>query len=1153
MKKSIIICIAFLLVTNHISYSNTACDCGLNGDYNKDGRIDLKEAIYALQVISSLKNNVNSNQVIFGQLANTNINIYLPTVPNNSIYTGVVNKTGSFDVNIDNLDDDEYVVVAISEGTFLDNNNDLVPYSGVVHSLIQVSDLNLGKSKVSIFSDIVYQYVKNIIKDVDSSGIKIRLDDIARVLFKSDMDLNDDGILDAGDIIDFDPLNDEHKKMLSFDYQNLLNAEPDGYSSVLNCYYKNKQNDLLDILEDQFGTQLSLFPDKTFRDTTVKINVVPFGRGKVTSLPSGIMVDSETEEENVYYDFFEISDSEKITLTAIPIDTTKIIGWDNCDFISEDKTQCVCNLDKDHEVRVTFGYKETIVKSNYVDVSRAIVNREGNMLTVTVHYGDTALIEQMDSLTQDNYVVGSAAGGFLLKILNIKKISSRIFLLTTSEDASLEDLVEQGTGSFSRLMTHGDLVPETKRKKFQRIKGVRLLSSDDHNDTQFTIQLGSKSSTRDSEYWKDSVILYDKHGVQLKIAGEINMKIKVNTHVSFGLLAGLEGFKFETVVQAHEQLDLIVIGELKGNWKQHITSIPFGNLKFFIGPVPVYLIFNLDISVGVDAELTSSLSTSINFEQHIAAGVNYNKDYGFQPIKVFNKSCHFNPPDLNVEASIFAYLRPDVKVLLYGVTGPKVSSEPGLKVISKPLKPDEVINNCKGGIDFTSWFSMQSHFAWNFSGNSKIGKLLYLDELEEMATFPIYEKEIPISNWNVGGVCGLKPAELKLTGSNINHTQTQGSEEVITRQFIIQNTGNFELNWTIEYFHEPYITFSQTNGKLDENESVNVVMTIDTSNLPIGIFNRVVKFKNISSQSLFVPDILTGSTYRMVNIIVAPPKLQAPVITSTILHSPTIVRLNWEYPHDDSNQYVEGYYVFKSKNQENWQVAGFVSLSSQTSMLISNLEQETNYYFNMTAYDQTMLQSDVSNIVSIKTASISTNQYTITPIKSTGVSIYPDSPVTIQHGSNQTFIITPNEGYEIAEVIVDGRNVGKVTEYTFENITSDHTISVVFSKIKCPIWKPSPHFIKNMALYGNAITYSGQKMPNNFYIGAFGPGGFSDVRGSATISDYETINYYMLVYSENKDVIKFKACDNNTGAIYEFNETIIFEADAVVNQNLNIH
>ncbi|KPA13283.1 secreted protein containing Sulphatase-modifying factor domain protein [Candidatus Magnetomorum sp. HK-1] len=1032
MKKLILLftinmitCSIFLLITNSSLYANDTSNCNLKGDYNNDCKIDIKEVICVMQAIAGLNNpSIVQGQVIFGGLTDAKVNISLPTASESSIYTAYINETGTFSANLSRLNPDDYIVISVSEGKFaktIDGHtaNPPISYTGTIHSLIQVSDIYSGNCTISVLSDIVYQYAKNLMTDVDAKGLKIRLNDIARVLFQPDVDLNNDNVLDANDLIAFDPLNVTHNNMLSFDYQEFLTNETNGYSSVLTCYYQNRQDELFNQLNRQFGTQLSLYPDKDSRSSSVKINVVAFGRGKVNSNSGTILIDSEANEQNnVYFDFFEISDSQKITLTAQPIESTTILGWDGCDRISSDKTQCICNLDRDHEIRVSFGYEETIVKPNFVDVSRAKAVKAENMLTITVSYGDTELLDQMNAITPNTYVIGSTDGGFLRKVLSIEKISNRTFLLITNEDASLEDIVKQGTGNFSRIMTHGDLSPDTSQKRIQGIKGVRLLSSDNPNETRFTIQLGQKSKTRDSEHWEETVVLYDDNGVKVELAGEINLEIQVNTQVSFGLLSGLEGFKFETVVQADEQIEFIASGEVEGDWETKLPGIKFGGLTFFIGPVPVYLSFNLDLSVGAGASLSASLTTGIQFDQNITAGINYTKDSGFQAIKEFNKSWQFNPPELNAHASVNACLKPAVNVMLYDLTGPKVSAEPGLKITAKPLLSDEVINYCRGGIDFTSWFTFESHFSWDFSGDTKIGKLLKLDELEEMTSFPIVENEFPISNWNVGGECDLKPAKLNLTGNHVYHVQPQGSGEVIQRQYTIQNSGSFELDWEIEYTDDPFISISQTQGKLGENQNTIVTMSIDTQDLPIGIYHRWIKFTNKSNQSLFLPDILTGSTYRIVNIAVMPPELKAPVMSEASLHSPTIVKLNWEYPHTDSREYVKGYYVFRSTDQKNWKIVSIIPHPGQTNQLISDLDQNTEYYFSIAAYDQLQAQSDPSNTIMIKTGIVPVNEQFTNSLGMTFVYIPPGtfmmgSPTDeLGRGGNETqHQVTLTKGY----------------------------------------------------------------------------------------------------------------------------------------------
>jgi hypothetical protein len=70
-----------------------------------------------------------------------------------------------------------------------------------------------------------------------------------------------------------------------------------------------------------------------------------------------------------------------------------------------------------------------------------------------------------------------------------------------------------------------------------------------------------------------------------------------------------------------------------------------------------------------------------------------------------------------------------------------------------------------------------------------------------------------------------------------------------------------------------------------------------------------------------------------------------------------------------------------------------------------------------------------------------------------GGSISPSGTITVNSGANQTFNITPNGGYEIANVLVDGGNVGKVTSYTFTNVTANHTIAASFVQSATPTFQ----------------------------------------------------------------------------------------------------
>ena len=72
--------------------------------------------------------------------------------------------------------------------------------------------------------------------------------------------------------------------------------------------------------------------------------------------------------------------------------------------------------------------------------------------------------------------------------------------------------------------------------------------------------------------------------------------------------------------------------------------------------------------------------------------------------------------------------------------------------------------------------------------------------------------------------------------------------------------------------------------------------------------------------------------------------------------------------------------------------------------------------------------------------------YTIKATAGVGDSISPSGNVSVREGRDQTFTITPDKGYAVANVKIDGNSIGAVKSYTFENVSRTHTIEVVFMK-----------------------------------------------------------------------------------------------------------
>lgn len=72
--------------------------------------------------------------------------------------------------------------------------------------------------------------------------------------------------------------------------------------------------------------------------------------------------------------------------------------------------------------------------------------------------------------------------------------------------------------------------------------------------------------------------------------------------------------------------------------------------------------------------------------------------------------------------------------------------------------------------------------------------------------------------------------------------------------------------------------------------------------------------------------------------------------------------------------------------------------------------------------------------------------YTIKASAGANGTISPAGWCSVVENGSQTFTFTPDKGYTVAKVLVDGKSVGAVKSYTFKDVTKDHTIEVIFMK-----------------------------------------------------------------------------------------------------------
>ena len=98
--------------------------------------------------------------------------------------------------------------------------------------------------------------------------------------------------------------------------------------------------------------------------------------------------------------------------------------------------------------------------------------------------------------------------------------------------------------------------------------------------------------------------------------------------------------------------------------------------------------------------------------------------------------------------------------------------------------------------------------------------------------------------------------------------------------------------------------------------------------------------------------------------------------------------------------------------------------------------------------------------------------YTIKATAGSGGSISPSGSVSVREGRDQAFTITPDKGYAVANVKIDGRSIGAVKSYTFENVRRNHTIEVSFARANEFIDVPAGSYFYEAVMWAveNGVT-----------------------------------------------------------------------------------
>ncbi len=122
----------------------------------------------------------------------------------------------------------------------------------------------------------------------------------------------------------------------------------------------------------------------------------------------------------------------------------------------------------------------------------------------------------------------------------------------------------------------------------------------------------------------------------------------------------------------------------------------------------------------------------------------------------------------------------------------------------------------------------------------------------------------------------------------------------------------------------------------------------------------------------------------------------------------------------------------KAKAYDGWEFKGW-SINGQ---MVSN---DAKYTIDK-------IKNDVNIVANFMKKDVPTYKL-VSGIATAGGSIVPSGDYIVQQGGSVTYNIVPQNDYRITSVIIDGKNIGAVSSYTFNNVKGGHTITAAFEKI----------------------------------------------------------------------------------------------------------
>ncbi|MCX6246157.1 MAG: LamG domain-containing protein [Bacteroidetes bacterium] len=257
-------------------------------------------------------------------------------------------------------------------------------------------------------------------------------------------------------------------------------------------------------------------------------------------------------------------------------------------------------------------------------------------------------------LAQGDLIVSSVGNGLLRKIEVFTQSGNNVQVQTSQ--ATLTDLIQEGVIDYKSSLS------------LSKIKSIKYYYKGIHLDTS-----NLKSGNDILFNWDFNTEIYP----QVTLQGNFQYTSDFVFQIDIGILQGLKKVKFG--FEGDEDFNLALVAGKQFNFSQ---EIPLATVSFepILIPLPVlpYLIVVspvFDLKLGANGFANASITTSLNQNISVETGVQYLKNGGWSSYMNDHESFTYNPPQLNMNAGAEAYIKPELRMLIYGVVGPYINAK----------------------------------------------------------------------------------------------------------------------------------------------------------------------------------------------------------------------------------------------------------------------------------------------------------------------------------------------------------------------------------------------------------------------------------------------------------------------------------------------